>query len=330
MRAVRCALLGGETAELPGMYAEGEYDLAASAASSDERIIDGTRHRGQITSSACGVRLHSNWVLARAQSAPDLNETPRELGGSTVAQALLVPTCASTPRPCRRLRARARRDERCATSRQVCSATCRVLPDGLGVQLRLDLPRPPIFDWDAARGLQSSSEMRRCSTLASGSSSAVAAAPTARPGASLAAAGEELIPMGDVDRVGGHSFRRPCTLSSDAQARVGLERDQLKPSLVIAASPPRRMRVRGHLQRLPGWGIERARAAGIPADRHRPHTATARTSTPPVVEAFVGYDADRPMSCSRGHARAVERAWGLRFLMRVLNILLQPLPAFPG
>jgi phosphoribosylformylglycinamidine cyclo-ligase len=74
----------------------------------------------------------------------------------------------------------------------------RVLPDGLGVQLRPDLPRPPIFDCIAARGPVEWEEMRRAFNLGVGFVFVVAAADSEGLCASLAAAGEEPIPMGDV------------------------------------------------------------------------------------------------------------------------------------
>jgi phosphoribosylformylglycinamidine cyclo-ligase len=197
-----CALLGGETAELPGMYAEGEYDLAGFCVGvvGRKRIIDGTR----VTAGdhVIGLRssgLHSNGYSLARKVLPDLNETPRELGGSTVAQALLVPT---------RLYAKTVQAvlARGHDVRAMCHVTGgglpgnlpRVLPDGLGVQLRPDLPRPPIFDCIAARGPVEWEEMRRAFNLGVGFVFVVAAADSEGLCASLAAAGEEPIPMGDV------------------------------------------------------------------------------------------------------------------------------------
>src|SRR4051812_22987553 len=64
-----CALLGGETAELPGMYADGEYDLAGFVVGVVERrkILDGARTRaGDVVLGVASTGLHSNgYSLAR-------------------------------------------------------------------------------------------------------------------------------------------------------------------------------------------------------------------------------------------------------------------------
>jgi phosphoribosylformylglycinamidine cyclo-ligase len=104
-KEVGCALIGGETAELPGMYADGEYDLAGFALGVVGRasIIDGKSVRAGDRVLCLGSSgLHSNgYSLARAvveRSSVSLDSAPAELQGKTLAQALLAPTgSASTP-----------------------------------------------------------------------------------------------------------------------------------------------------------------------------------------------------------------------------------------
>jgi phosphoribosylformylglycinamidine cyclo-ligase len=92
-----CALIGGETAELPGFYAPGEYDLAGFAVGVVERsrIVDGKRVApGDVVIGVASTGLHSNgFSLARKV----LERHPRDerldvLDGRTLAEALLVPT----------------------------------------------------------------------------------------------------------------------------------------------------------------------------------------------------------------------------------------------
>ena len=93
-----CALLGGETAEMPGFYADGEYDLAGFivGAVERERLIDGRGIRaGDVLIGLPSSGLHTNGyslarkiVFDRAGLSPDSHV--QELG-TTVAEALMVP-----------------------------------------------------------------------------------------------------------------------------------------------------------------------------------------------------------------------------------------------
>ncbi len=96
-REAGCALIGGETAEMPGMYAEDDYDLAGFIVGVVEkgRRIDPSRIcQGDAILALPSSGLHTNgYSLARkvfGDSAAALNKRYRELGG-TVGQALLEP-----------------------------------------------------------------------------------------------------------------------------------------------------------------------------------------------------------------------------------------------
>lgn len=90
------ALIGGETAEMPGMYTGGEYDLAGFAVGvvEEERIIDGSQVKnGDTLIGLASSGPHSNGyslirkILEITQASPDTR-----LGQYTLAQALLMPT----------------------------------------------------------------------------------------------------------------------------------------------------------------------------------------------------------------------------------------------
>src|SRR5580693_3091370 len=94
-----CALLGGETAELPGMYAAGEYDLAGFAVGVVERakMLDGKQARaGDVVLGVASSGLHSNgYSLARRVLEGEMKLAMTErlpALGTTVGEALLVPT----------------------------------------------------------------------------------------------------------------------------------------------------------------------------------------------------------------------------------------------
>ena len=95
------ALIGGETAEHPGMMPVEEYDLAGFAVGivDKKKIIDNTRMaEGDVVIALASTGIHSNgFSLCRKvfnidNNDPMLYEKPESLGGKTVAEALLVPT----------------------------------------------------------------------------------------------------------------------------------------------------------------------------------------------------------------------------------------------
>jgi phosphoribosylformylglycinamidine cyclo-ligase len=93
-----CALLGGETAEMPGVYREGEFDLAGTIVGRvlPEHVIDGSAMRaGDSVWGLPSTGLHTNgFSLARAvlldRAALRVEDTPAELGGASIADALLA------------------------------------------------------------------------------------------------------------------------------------------------------------------------------------------------------------------------------------------------
>jgi phosphoribosylformylglycinamidine cyclo-ligase len=93
------ALLGGETAEMPGFYAGGDYDVAGTIVGMVDRvrILDGSRVReGDVALGLPSAGLHTNgYTLARHVLFESMGKRPadrlRELGGDTIAEALLAP-----------------------------------------------------------------------------------------------------------------------------------------------------------------------------------------------------------------------------------------------
>jgi len=94
-----CILLGGETAEMPGFYKEGEYDVAGFAVGSvkQDRVIDGKDIRGgDVLLGLPSSGVHSNgFSLARKVlevSGTELSEKPEWSGGRSIGELLLEPT----------------------------------------------------------------------------------------------------------------------------------------------------------------------------------------------------------------------------------------------
>jgi phosphoribosylformylglycinamidine cyclo-ligase len=207
-----CALIGGETAELPGMYADGEYDLAGFAVGVVDRqkMLDGKKAKaGDALIGVASSGLHSNgYSLARrvleGEMKLQMSDRVPELG-KTVGEALLVPT---------RIYARAVRAvlDACGdavhglshiTGGGIGGNLPRVLPDGLGARVDLGAwKRPAIFEVIARGGPVEEEEMRRTFNLGVGLIAVVAKERAAEALAALNGAGEQAFLMGEVIEVG--------------------------------------------------------------------------------------------------------------------------------
>ncbi len=98
-RQAGCALVGGETAEMPGMYGDGEYDIAGFTCGVVEkkRLIDGSKVKvGDVLVGIASSGVHSNgFSLVRkivSDAGLDLMESYAELGNQLLGEVLLTPT----------------------------------------------------------------------------------------------------------------------------------------------------------------------------------------------------------------------------------------------
>ena len=201
-----CALLGGETAELPGMYAEGEYDLAGFTVGvvAKKKIIDGKRvAKGDRLVALPSSGLHSNgYSLARRvlfdALGLSITDRPPQLGGASVGEALLAPT-RLYPRHVQAVLAAGIDVHAMShiTGGGLPGNLPRVLPDGLGVRLpAAGWKRPAIVELIASKVEEH--ELRRVFNLGIGFVFVVAADAAAATHLALRAIGEAPIDLGEI------------------------------------------------------------------------------------------------------------------------------------
>ena len=161
-----CSLIGGETAEMPGMYAVGEYDLAGFCVGAVERtdIIDGnTVQAGDILIGIASSGPHSNgYSLIRKILEVSNDNLTTEFGGRTLGEVLLEPTKIY-------VKAIKKLFQTCdvkalshITGGGLTENLPRVIPDN--VQVSIDTQSwslPPVFEWLQSEGNIESQEMYR-------------------------------------------------------------------------------------------------------------------------------------------------------------------------
>lgn len=153
------ALLGGETAEMPGVYHDGAFDLAGTIVGVVERdhMLDGSQIQvGDAVFALPSTGLHTNgYSLARKVSAPHgYDATPDILGGETLGAALLAPHRAYL-HEIQQLRQHDIAIHGLAhiTGGGIWDNIPRVLPDGVGVEImRGTWQIPPIFQFLVEQG----------------------------------------------------------------------------------------------------------------------------------------------------------------------------------
>ena len=161
-----CALIGGETAEMPDMYGPGEYDLAGFcvAAVEKSRLLDGAKVRaGDVLIGIASSGPHSNGyslvrrIYDRAGRPSDI-----DVGGVKLADALMAPTTLYVKPILELLQAHDMHGMAHITGGGLTENIIRVVPDGLGLEIDASAwALPPVFDWLQREGAVENSEMWR-------------------------------------------------------------------------------------------------------------------------------------------------------------------------
>lgn len=206
-RQAGCALIGGETAEMPGMYRDGDYDLAGFAVGAAERgrllpaddIVEGDVLLGLASSG-----LHSNgFSLVRrivAESGLSWNDPAPFDQDRSLGEALLEPTriyvkpLLAAISSTHGVKALAH-----ITGGGFPENIPRILPDAFAAEVDLDMiDVPPVFSWLAQTGGVEPMEMLRTFNCGIGMIAVVASGQAAQVAAVLQKAGEHVLTLGRI------------------------------------------------------------------------------------------------------------------------------------
>jgi phosphoribosylformylglycinamidine cyclo-ligase len=198
-----CALVGGETAEMPGMYADGDYDLAGFCVGVVERdrIIDGSKTRaGDAVIGLASSGPHSNgFSLIRRLIADTGADAGTRIGDVRLIDALMAPTRIYVKSVLRLAGAADVHGLAHITGGGLTDNIPRVLPDGLGA--RLDARawrRGPVWEWIQGSGRIADAEMHRTFNCGIGMVAVLAKSEVDAALELLRAAGEQASVIGEV------------------------------------------------------------------------------------------------------------------------------------
>jgi phosphoribosylformylglycinamidine cyclo-ligase len=198
-----CALVGGETAEMPGMYHGPDYDLAGFAVGvvEKDRIIDGSRTRaGDVVLGLPSSGPHSNgFSLIRKILEVSGADLSAPLQGTTLIDRLMAPTRIYV-KPLLELMGQVEVHGLAhITGGGLIDNIPRVIPDGMEVVLeRRAWNREPIFEWLQAEGRVPDEEMYRVFNCGIGMTVQVAPGDADRAMALLSKAGQPALVIGEV------------------------------------------------------------------------------------------------------------------------------------
>jgi phosphoribosylformylglycinamidine cyclo-ligase len=203
--AAGCALIGGETAEMPGMYAPGDYDLAGFAVGAVERdqLLTGDKVEvGDLLLGVTSSGAHANGysLLRRLVAGEDLDAPAPFDANVALIDALLEPTRLYVKPLLPLLREGRIHALAHITGGGLLENVPRVLPNGARAIIdAASWPLQPLFGWLQAKGRMEAAELARTFNCGIGMVLAVAPADAAGVAAALAAAGERLFTIGRIE-----------------------------------------------------------------------------------------------------------------------------------
>ena len=198
-----CALIGGETAEMPGMYPSGEYDLAGFAVGVVEKskIINGsTIKAGDAVLGLASSGAHSNgYSLVRRIIAEKKVDLSAKLDGKTLSDLILAPTRIYVKPMLQLMETIAVKGMAHITGGGIVDNLPRVLSEGLTAHIDgKSWPRPPLFQWLQEQGNVAEAEMLRVFNCGIGMIVIVAEADAKAAADKLRTAGETVWRIGSI------------------------------------------------------------------------------------------------------------------------------------
>jgi phosphoribosylformylglycinamidine cyclo-ligase len=198
-----CALIGGETAEMPGMYPSGEYDLAGFAVGAVEKskILTGQNVQvGDVVLGLASSGVHSNgFSLVRKCIERAGSNTPATLDGKPFKQALMEPTRLYVLNVLAALAAHPIKALAHITGGGLLENIPRVLPEGLAAHLQKgSWPQTELFAWLQATAGIDDLEMNRTFNNGIGMVVVIDAEAAQGCAAGLSAAGEQVYTIGRI------------------------------------------------------------------------------------------------------------------------------------
>jgi phosphoribosylformylglycinamidine cyclo-ligase len=205
-RIAGCALIGGETAEMPGLYSSDDYDLAGFSVGAVERgqVLNGRSIRsGDIVLGMASSGPHSNGysLIRKLVTKAKLNWGDAAPWDATqsVAASLLTPTRIYVKAVLPEIRAGRIKGLAHITGGGLIENIPRVLPDGVGVKLdATSWKLPPVFQWLARVGELAEAELARTFNCGIGMVAIVAPGDAETTIAALTSAGETVLRIGEV------------------------------------------------------------------------------------------------------------------------------------
>ncbi|PYE86246.1 phosphoribosylformylglycinamidine cyclo-ligase [Pseudoroseicyclus aestuarii] len=202
--AAGCALIGGETAEMPGMYPKGDFDLAGFAVGAMERgaaLPDGVAE-GDVLLGLASDGVHSNGysLVRRIVETAGLGwGDAAPFADGSLGEALLAPTRLYVQPALQAIRAGGVRALAHITGGGLTENLPRVLPEGLGARIDLGAWRlPPVMAWLAQEGGLDQAEMLKTFNAGIGMVLTVRPDRAEALTALLTEAGETVFRLGDV------------------------------------------------------------------------------------------------------------------------------------